>query len=87
MQKTEVRSEISDPELLFQQLTICKLQVTDYRNAVIALAAIAAEHERRLNKLFERVNNIGLVIDRNGKTTFEKFQELETKIIDMGFPT
>lgn len=92
-----IRAEEDDIEELFRQLS--NLQEKDetqenYANAIIALAGIVAAQERRINRLTDRVNNIGLVIERNGKVTFDRFhfqdkkiEELETRIIDMGFPT
>jgi tartrate dehydratase beta subunit/fumarate hydratase class I family protein len=87
MSKATIRAEERDPEALFYQLNEKETLPVDYMNAVIALAGIIVEQERRIKRLTDRVNNIGLVIDRNGKTVFKKFQELETRIIDMGFPT
>ncbi len=86
---SQIRAEESDVDQLYFQVVDCDnlSNQTEEDNAIIAIVGILREQDRRIKRLFDRVNNIGLVIDRNGKTTFEKFQELETRIIDMGFPT
>ncbi len=86
----QIRPEERDPETLFLMLSNATDKDKTAANlwaALAALSGILVETERRIQRLNDRCNNIGMVIDRNGKTTFEKFEAIEKRIIDMGFPT
>jgi hypothetical protein len=86
MSKTVVRSEERDPETLYQQLTNREPQGTDCCNAVIAMSGILLEQERRIQRLQDRMNNLGMVNERTGKTIAAHFVKIDERINSLGFP-
>jgi len=82
-----IRAEERDPEVLLRLLSDRETVPADYMNAVVALSGIVVDQQRKILRFQDRMNSSVVYLRTEQKKSAQRFDEIEKRIIDMGFPT